>query len=152
MLSDDVVSAAPSAPASLPRLRLYGYDSCPYTALVVLQADKMGLALERCDTKISADHRDDLLAARANLQTPVLRIGDDDVENDEWLPESRDIIRRLQALTGKAPPSTSNAAWAAMFAAVGLGAGSLLAGPPLGKPLAIAAVVALFVWRLLKRR
>lgn len=84
--------------AANPKLSLYYYDSCPFCVRVLYAADKLGVELELRDIMADPEHRRDLLDARGRGTVPVLRIQDG--ANDEWMPESRDIVRYLQSNFG----------------------------------------------------
>ena len=66
---------------------------------------KLGLDVELRDIRMDPRHRADLVAARGRTTVPVLRI--ETAAGDEWMPESRDIVRYLQTLAGEPPkPAT----------------------------------------------
>ena len=81
-----------------PRLSLYYFDYCPFCMRVVHAAKKLGVQLEMRDIHGDRKHLDDLMAARGRATVPVLRI--EGGGQDQWMPESRDIIRYLQERFG----------------------------------------------------
>lgn len=76
------------------RLALYGYPSCPYCARVLAAIEELGLEIPLRDTMRDAGHREALLEAMGRGTVPVLKIEGPDGD-EEWLPESADIIRYL---------------------------------------------------------
>jgi glutathione S-transferase len=75
-------------------LSLYGYPQCPYCARVLNAVDALGLEIPLRNIHEDAEHRRALMEAMGRGTVPVLRI--DGVEGeDEWLPESADIVRYL---------------------------------------------------------
>lgn len=78
------------------RLALYHYEGCPYCMLVRREIERLGIEVELRDILRDPQHRADLVAARGRRTVPVLRIVSPD-GSERWLPESRDIIRVLQA-------------------------------------------------------
>lgn len=87
-----------SGEAASPHLSLYYYDTCPFCVRVLRSAKHLGVELELRNIIDDRKHRDDLVKARGRGTVPVLRI--EDGERDEWMPESRDIIRYLEQLAG----------------------------------------------------
>lgn len=84
------------SPAGRDRLALYHFEGCPYCVMVRREIDRLGIEVELRDIHRDAQHRADLIAARGRRTVPVLRIVSPD-GTERWLPESRDIIRILQA-------------------------------------------------------
>jgi len=78
------------------RLALYYFDTCSFCRLVRREIDRLGIEVELRDIYADPRHRRDLVAARGRPTVPVLRITSGE-EDDRWMPESRDIIRYLQA-------------------------------------------------------
>ncbi|MBT8495368.1 MAG: glutathione S-transferase domain-containing protein [Deltaproteobacteria bacterium] len=58
--------------------------------------DELGLDVELRDVRRDPTHRADLIEARGRRTVPVLRIDRGEGE-DEWMPESRDIIHFLRS-------------------------------------------------------
>ena len=81
---------------SSPRLALYYFDACPFCQMVLHAADAMKVDVELRNILQDRTHQSDLVAARGRATVPVLRI--QDADRDEWLPESRDIVRYLESL------------------------------------------------------
>lgn len=105
------MSAAPSdlarSPEQLPeqpRLRLYYEESCGYCRDVLRALEPLELSVELVDIADDPRARSDLLAARGRGTVPVLRVGDGEISDDRWKPESLDIIRELRRLAGVSPP------------------------------------------------
>lgn len=80
------------------KLALYHFDTCPFCLYVRREIDRLGIDIELRDIYGDPQHRRDLVAARGRSTVPVLRITDAD--GDRWMPESRDIVRWLQATYG----------------------------------------------------
>ena len=78
------------------RFALYTKGFCVYCTYVKHAIDKLGLDIEFRDIGKDAQHRADLLAATGRATVPVLRIAHDD-GREEWMPESRDIVRYLES-------------------------------------------------------
>ena len=89
-----------SESAAEDKLALYHFDSCPFCRMVRSAVDELGIDVEFRNIMESAEHRDDLIAARGRATVPVLRITSPNGV-DRWMPESRDIVRYLQDAYGK---------------------------------------------------
>ena len=78
------------------KLALYVTPLCGYCHYVIGTIKELGLEVEIRD--VMADQRDleDLYKARNRTTVPVLRITDNG--EDQWMPESRDIVEYLQGL------------------------------------------------------
>jgi glutaredoxin len=81
-------------------LALYVMRGCGYCADVREAATELGVVLEERDTSADAEHLRELMAARGRRTVPVLRIAREGRE-DEWMPESKDIIRYLEERFGE---------------------------------------------------
>ena len=126
---------------------VYGFSACPYTQDVLAQAKKLGVRIELRDPHSNAEHKSALLDARKSLTTPVLRTSE-----EEWIPESKDIIRCMQNKMGYVLPWWKRPLIATLaIGSVGLGGLSLVAPDALRRPAAIAAVVLMLLWRYFKR-
>lgn len=77
------------------KLILYHYRGCPFCHRVWDVAEDIGIEIESRDIMRDRDHRSDLMNAMGRATVPVLRTIHED-GRDEWMPESRDIIRHLQ--------------------------------------------------------
>ena len=77
------------------KLFLYHYQSCWYCMKVRRVIDELGIDVELRDVRRDPTHRADLLEARGRGTVPVLRIDRGDGE-DEWMPESADIVDFLR--------------------------------------------------------
>ena len=76
------------------QLALYYYETCPYCVRVLDVIQELGLDVELRNIIHEPAYRDELVAARGRSTVPVLRLT---AENkDQWMPESRDIIRYLR--------------------------------------------------------
>lgn len=89
---------APSETAAEDKLALYHFDSCPFCRLVLSVIDQRGIDVELRDILENRKFRDELIAARGQATVPVLRITSPDGE-ERWMPESKDIVRYLEATT-----------------------------------------------------
>lgn len=79
------------------RLSLYYYDACPFCRIVVREIERLGLEVERRDIWLEPQNREDLMKARGRATVPVLRIAGEG-QDDEWMPESADIIEYLRTV------------------------------------------------------
>ena len=77
-----------------PDLALYHYDTCPYCVRVRYALSKLGVEVELRNIHRDPKHLADLVAARGRETVPVLRITSG--AGDEWMGESRDIVRYLE--------------------------------------------------------
>lgn len=78
------------------KLALYHFDTCPFCRLVRREIDRLGIPVELRDIYGDPRHRRDLVSVRGRPTVPVLRITTPEGQ-ERWMPESRDIIRYLQA-------------------------------------------------------
>ncbi|MCP4502311.1 MAG: hypothetical protein GY822_20335 [Deltaproteobacteria bacterium] len=123
-------------------LPLYGFLQCPFTAKVLRYAKRLGVELELRDPRANEKHRVDLRAATGATQSPVLRISD-----EKWLAESADIITYLEKQVGYVRPAWIAPLSLALSLSVVVLGGLSLMSEEYGRPLAIAAVVVLVLWR-----
>ncbi len=72
---------------------------CGYCEDVREAAHELGVRLDERDTSAEPEHLRALVAARGRRTVPVLRVAREGGE-DEWMPESQDIIRYLEARFG----------------------------------------------------
>ena len=79
-------------------LSLYYFPACPYCRRVLRAMDELELALELRDIRAEPQRRAELVAARGRGTVPVLRISGEG--EDEWLPESLDIVAYLKKRFG----------------------------------------------------
>ncbi len=79
-------------------LVLYHFAACSYCALVRAAAERLGVELEFRDIRENEAYAQELLEAMGRMTVPVLRIeaGEDE---DQWLPESAEIIQYLEERT-----------------------------------------------------
>ena len=83
------------------QLTLYHFDACPYCARVRNAIADLGIDdIEFRDIREDKNAYDELVAARGTRTVPVLRIQSAD-GNDQWMPESADIIRWLEARSAR---------------------------------------------------
>jgi len=85
------------APEERRKLYLYHYNGCLFCWRVKRVIDKLGLVVELRDIWDSSDYRGQLLTARGRQTVPVLLVVDEYGE-EQWIPESRDIIHYLNGL------------------------------------------------------
>jgi len=78
---------------------LYTSGYCPYCWLVRRALSELGVRIEERDIGADSSHRNELLSATGRMTVPVLRIKQPNGA-DRWLPESRDIVRYLEARFG----------------------------------------------------
>jgi len=84
---------------NIDKLALYYRPTCSYYVRVIDVLDDLNVAVQRLDTSLKSPHRDDLVAQRNRATVPVLRIYYKDGRQD-WMPESRDIIKFLKSNYG----------------------------------------------------
>ncbi len=77
------------------RLTLYQFKTCPFCIKVRHEMARLSLPVALRDAQHDQQHRADLLAGGGKVQTPCLRITDDQ-GNVQWLYESKAIISYLQ--------------------------------------------------------
>ena len=76
-------------------LALYHFKTCPFCIKVRHEMARLSLPVALRDAQHDAGHRTDLLNGGGKVQTPCLRITDDQGKVN-WLYESGDIIKYLQ--------------------------------------------------------
>lgn len=76
-------------------LALYQFRSCPFCIKVRKEISRLSLNIELRDAQRDPEHREALLQGGGKIQTPCLRISDEQ-GNSRWLYESGDIIQYLQ--------------------------------------------------------
>lgn len=79
-------------------LSLYYLPACPYCRRVLRALDELELELELRNIRAEPDYRAELVAARGRGTVPVLRIKKEG--EDEWMPESLDIVAYLKERFG----------------------------------------------------
>jgi len=84
---------------NIEKLALYHMPYCPYCGIVSDELQRLNVKAENRDTSANAKHRGDLIAKRNRATVPVLRIYFKD-GSEEWMPESRDIVKFLRASYG----------------------------------------------------
>ncbi|MFO0682775.1 MAG: glutathione S-transferase N-terminal domain-containing protein [Sandaracinus sp.] len=84
-----------------PDLALYHYDSCPFCFRVRRALSRLGVEVELRNIHESPEHLRALVEARGAKTVPVLRIRHENGQ-DEWMPESADIVRYLDQRFGGA--------------------------------------------------
>ncbi|MCG8419318.1 MAG: glutaredoxin [Proteobacteria bacterium] len=77
-----------------PDFALYTRARCAFCFYVVRAIRALGLDVEMRDIAREPEHRHALVAATGRMTVPVLRISHDD-GREEWMPESRNIVRYL---------------------------------------------------------
>jgi glutaredoxin len=81
------------------KLALYYSRSCPFCAIVTSAIDRLGVDVELREIFEDPRYHEQLVAARGRATVPVLRINSPDDE-DRWMPESQDIVRYLETMSG----------------------------------------------------
>jgi glutaredoxin len=76
-------------------LTLYHFKTCPFCIKVRHEMARLSLQIGLKDAQHNPQHREDLQNGGGKIQTPCLRIVDDQ-GNVEWMYESGEIIRYLQ--------------------------------------------------------
>ncbi len=76
-------------------LALYQFKSCPFCIKVRKEISRLSLNIELRDAQRDPQHREALLQGGGKIQTPCLKITDEQ-GNSRWLYESGDIIQYLQ--------------------------------------------------------
>ena len=79
-----------------PKLALYVTPLCGYCHYVISTIKELGLEVEIRNVMENREDLEDLYNARHRTTVPVLRITKDG--EDQWMPESRDIVEYLQGL------------------------------------------------------
>ncbi len=77
------------------KLALYQFKACPFCMKVRKEISRLSLNIELRDAQHDAQHREALLQGGGKVQTPCLKITDDQ-GNSRWMYESGDIIQYLQ--------------------------------------------------------
>jgi glutaredoxin len=76
-------------------LALYQFRSCPFCIKVRKEISRLSLNIELRDAQHDPQHREALLQGGGKIQTPCLKITDEQ-GNNRWMYESGDIIQYLQ--------------------------------------------------------
>lgn len=76
-------------------LALYQFKSCPFCMKVRKEISRLSLNIELRDAQHDPEHREALLQGGGKIQTPCLKITDEQ-GNSQWMYESGDIIQYLQ--------------------------------------------------------
>jgi glutathione S-transferase len=79
-----------------PKLALYVTPMCGYCHYVMSFIQELGLDVEIHNIMADRNHLEDLFKARNRTTVPVLKITSNG--EDQWLPESRNIMKYLQGL------------------------------------------------------
>ena len=77
------------------KLALYHFKTCPFCIKVRHEMARLSLPITLRDAQHDAEHRAALLQGGGTIQTPCLRIADEQ-GGIQWLYESSDIIKYLQ--------------------------------------------------------
>ena len=77
------------------KLALYYFKTCPFCIKVRHEMAKLSLPITLRDAQHDPQHRDELLQGGGKIQTPCLRIAEEQGQV-RWLYESGDIIKYLQ--------------------------------------------------------
>jgi len=76
-------------------LALYQFRACPFCMKVRKEISRLSLNIELRDAQHDPEHREALLQGGGKIQTPCLKITDEQ-GNSQWMYESGDIIQYLQ--------------------------------------------------------
>ena len=76
-------------------LALYQFKTCPFCIKVRRTMRGLSLNIELRDAQYDPQHREALLQSGGQIQTPCLKITDEQ-GNSQWMYESDDIIRYLR--------------------------------------------------------
>ncbi|MFH1493410.1 MAG: glutathione S-transferase N-terminal domain-containing protein [Pseudomonadota bacterium] len=76
-------------------LALYQFGACPFCMKVRKEISRLSLNIELRDAQHDPEHREALLQGGGKIQTPCLKITDEQ-GNSQWMYESGDIIQYLQ--------------------------------------------------------
>ncbi|MBZ0105353.1 MAG: glutathione S-transferase N-terminal domain-containing protein [Sulfuricella denitrificans] len=76
-------------------LALYQFRTCPFCMKVRKEISRLSLNIELRDAQHDPQHREALLQGGGKIQTPCLKITDEQ-GNSRWMYESGDIIQYLQ--------------------------------------------------------
>lgn len=77
------------------KMALYHFKTCPFCIKVRREMARLSLPIELRDAQHDPVHRAELLQGGGKIQTPCLRITDEQGQV-QWMYESDDIIRYLQ--------------------------------------------------------
>lgn len=77
------------------KLTLYHFKTCPFCIKVRHEMARLALPIQLRDAQHDPEHRADLLQGGGKIQTPSLKIFDEEGKA-QWLYESKDIIAYLQ--------------------------------------------------------
>jgi glutaredoxin len=77
------------------KLALYQFKACPFCMKVRKEISRLSLNIELRDAQHDPQHREALLQGGGKIQTPCLKITDEQ-GNSRWMYESGDIIQYLQ--------------------------------------------------------
>ena len=77
------------------RMVLYHFQTCPFCIKVRHEMARLSLPIELLDAQHDPLRREELQQGGGKIQTPCLRITDDQ-GNIQWMYESDDIIKYLQ--------------------------------------------------------
>lgn len=77
------------------RLALYHFKTCPFCIKVRHEMARLSLPVKLRDAQHDPEFREELLQGGGKIQTPCLRIADQQ-GNVQWMYESKDIIKYLQ--------------------------------------------------------
>lgn len=78
------------------KFSLYYYDSCPYCRMVLQEISRLNIEVEKRNIMLSEEHYQALVKGGGDQMVPCLLI--EEGSSQQWLYESRDIIRYLQQL------------------------------------------------------
>ena len=90
---------APSETPEQDKLTLYHFNGCPFCSMVRANIERLGIDVQLRDIFADAESRDELIEARGRATVPVLRITSPNGD-ERWMPESRDIVRYLEKISG----------------------------------------------------
>jgi glutaredoxin len=77
------------------KMALYHFKTCPFCIKARHEMARLSLPVTMRDAQHDPEHRADLLQGGGKVQTPCLRIADEQ-GHVQWLYESGDIIKYLQ--------------------------------------------------------
>ncbi len=93
--------------AETSELALYQFAACPFCVKVRRAMQRLALNIELRDAQSDRENRDALIEGGGKPQVPCLRIPHPD-GRVEWMYESADIIRYLEARFGDAPRQSAS--------------------------------------------
>lgn len=76
-------------------LALYQFKTCPFCIKVKRHNKRLSLNIETRDAQHNPIHRKELLQGGGQVKVPCLKIVDEK-GNDQWMYESKDIMKYLQ--------------------------------------------------------